>query len=111
MVSFDNVIARFHSCFKKENIDGFTGLYEKTYEGFNEYCAGTTKNTPRSILPSKFPEVSEPIPFFWHDYPDYFDDDARNAAEPYQSSYQVLGYAYLGLFELRSARTGYELYR
>jgi hypothetical protein len=140
---FDNVVARFHSCFKKEYIEEFTGLYEKTYEGFNEYCAWhnekySSENTSDFLLPEheelalKVPcvgefyryiawhnlanimiekmgvpsvtihyedynenfeetisglvsfleteQISEPLPFFWHDYPDYFDDDARDAA-------------------------------
>jgi len=140
---FDNVVARFHSSFKKDNSDGFSDLYEKTYEGFNEYCAWhneiySSEHTSVFLLPehkelaSKVPclgeffkyiawhnmantmiekmgvpsvmlhyedynenfeetfsglvsfleteQVSEPIPFFWHDYPDYFEDDAMDAA-------------------------------
>jgi hypothetical protein len=139
---FDNVVARFHSSFKSYE-EGFTGIYEKTYEGFHQYCAWhnkefSSKRTSDFVLPEheelalKVPclgeffkyiawhnlanmtiekmgvpsmtiyyedynenfhetfsglisfletkQVSEPLPFFWHDYPEYFDEDARNAA-------------------------------
>jgi hypothetical protein len=140
---FDNVVARFHNNFKQSYEERFTGIYEKTYEGFHQYCAWhneefSTKHSSIFLsanhkeLALKVPclgefykyiawhnlanmtiekmgvpsltihyedyhenfhetfsalisfletkQEIEPLPFFWHDYPEYFDEDARNAA-------------------------------
>ena len=58
---------------EKMGVPSVTINYEDYNENFEETFSGLV-----SFLETE--QIAEPIPFFWHDYPDYFDDDARDAA-------------------------------